>query len=319
MSSEDERTIRRYLLQDLTESERQIVEERMMTDSDFFEEVTFAEDELVAEYARKGLKGAERRKFEDSFLTTPRGRQDLDFNRAFNRYISKGPVAFADRDKSQPRSLASLIESFWHSQRVRAAFAMGVMMIIVAFSGSLLVTERRGRSEIERLRAQVQQLERELADENSQASQVQRDLKEAQERNAAQEAQLVELKNASPRVGPSHALASGLLSVILSPGLERGSAKTQLVIPPGKEEVELRLRLATSGHERYSADVTTIQGKSIRHRMLGTKRVGQEKQVILRVPVATLASGDYEVKLIGVTAQGRTESLDSYFFAVVKN
>jgi hypothetical protein len=87
MSSEDERTIRRYLLQELAEDERRSVEEKMMADDAFFEEITFAEDELVSEYTRCALKGVERQRFEQSFLTTPQGRRDVNFNEAFRTRI----------------------------------------------------------------------------------------------------------------------------------------------------------------------------------------------------------------------------------------
>jgi len=316
MSSEDERTIRRYLLQDLAEDERRSVEEKMMADNAFFEEITFAEDELVSEYISGALKGVERQRFEQSFLTTPQGRLDVNFNEAFRTHIPKVAGAVVAQMASRSRPFASPVVSFWRFQRARAALALGVMIILVALSAWLFVAERHRQSEIDRLQAGVQRVEKELADQRNHQSQLQRDFQESQERNSDLERQLADLRNARDRIGQSEPVGIGILSLILSPGRTRGSARQTLTITPGKNTVEIRLKVAFPDYIGYRAEVVGKSGVSISHQRLKVRRVRSETQVILRLPAAKLAPGDYEITLLGITAQGKTEPIAPYNFTV---
>jgi CHAT domain-containing protein len=84
---EDEGTIRRYLLGQMSEDERQQLEERIMTDTDFFNQVLLAEDNLTEQYVREEMSEEDRLKFEAVFHATEAGRRQVDFNRAFYRYV----------------------------------------------------------------------------------------------------------------------------------------------------------------------------------------------------------------------------------------
>jgi hypothetical protein len=317
MSSEDQKTIRQYLLQELEEEEQKRVEEKMMTDDAFFEEITFAEDELVEEYTRGALGGVERKKFEHAFLTTPEGRLDVTFNKAFGAHILKAQAAVADV-APKPRPVPRPKVSFWRSQPAGAAFALAVIIILAALSAWLVVAERQRRSEIDRLQAEVQRVEKELADHRNQASQLQQDIREARERNSDLERQLASLKDARDHINQSESLIKGILSVVLSPGRIRGSGTEPLRIPPDKHTVEFRLRVPSPDYVRYSADIVRQGAESLGHSALKVRRVGSETQAILRLPAAKVTPGAYEIKLLGTTAQGKTETINSYYFNVVK-
>ena len=317
MSSKDETTIRRYFLQELADDERQRVEEQMMTDDAFFEEITFAEDELVQEYTRGELKGVERQKFEQSFLATPEGRQQVNFNKAFRARILKAAPAVATQSSPQHRSFASTIVSFWRSQRPVAVFALGMTMVPVVFSAWLITTERGRRSEIDRLQAEVQRVEKELADQRNQASQLQRDFQEARERNSDLERQLADLKNARDRIGQPEPTATGILSLLLSPGRIRGSARETVTLTPDKHTIEFKLRVPSNDYAGYRAELVGKSGESISHDRLEVRRVRSETQAVFRLPAAKLAPGDHEIKLLGINSQGKAEPIESYYFTVV--
>lgn len=85
---EDEGLIRRYLLGELTEDERQQFEKRMMIDTELDNEVLLAEDEIVERYTEGRLPEDELEHFETSFLSTADGRQQLSFARALSKYVS---------------------------------------------------------------------------------------------------------------------------------------------------------------------------------------------------------------------------------------
>jgi anti-sigma-K factor RskA len=80
--------IRRYLLGTLPEESRRGVEERLMTEEAFLEELTLAEGELIDDYAAGRLSEEERAVFERHFLSTEGRRAQLRFTRALGRYAS---------------------------------------------------------------------------------------------------------------------------------------------------------------------------------------------------------------------------------------
>jgi hypothetical protein len=70
--------LRRYLLGDLTERDRQSLERVLLASGVALEEVLALEDELRYEYAQGGLSPEERRRFEERFLRTAEGGRRLE-------------------------------------------------------------------------------------------------------------------------------------------------------------------------------------------------------------------------------------------------
>jgi hypothetical protein len=72
----------RYLLGLLPEEEHARVERALLEDDAAFEAMSALEDELFHDYARGGLDAAERRRFEERYLTSDEGRRRLADARA---------------------------------------------------------------------------------------------------------------------------------------------------------------------------------------------------------------------------------------------
>src|ERR1044072_1838145 len=87
--SENNNELRQYLLGDLTEEARRRVEQRLLTEPDFLEELLAGEEELIDDYVGNELSDDERLKFERHFLCTKERRQQLSFARALSRYVSE--------------------------------------------------------------------------------------------------------------------------------------------------------------------------------------------------------------------------------------
>jgi CHAT domain-containing protein/Tfp pilus assembly protein PilF/anti-sigma-K factor RskA len=85
--NQDDGLIRRYLLGQLGEDEREQLEERMMVDNELFDQVLLAEDEMIEEYVQRELSESDRTEFEASFLSTPEGRQQVTYTKALSRYV----------------------------------------------------------------------------------------------------------------------------------------------------------------------------------------------------------------------------------------
>lgn len=84
----NEELIRKYLLGELSENDRQSIEQRIITDDEFSDRVNLVESDLVDEYARDRLEGPELQSFERIYLATPQGRKQVDFARALSMYTS---------------------------------------------------------------------------------------------------------------------------------------------------------------------------------------------------------------------------------------
>lgn len=90
------------------EEARRRVEQRLLTEPDFLEELLAGEEELIDDYVGDELSGDERLKFERHFLSTPERRRQLSFARALNRYVSESETkeVVGQEEASAPTTLA---------------------------------------------------------------------------------------------------------------------------------------------------------------------------------------------------------------------
>jgi CHAT domain-containing protein/tetratricopeptide (TPR) repeat protein len=101
--------IRRYLLGTLPEGEMPPIEERILTDDSFLEELHVSEDELIDDYLRGALAEDESERFRDHFLSTPERHEKLRFAGALRKYASAHAAAAtpASPKRSWLRSLSA--------------------------------------------------------------------------------------------------------------------------------------------------------------------------------------------------------------------
>jgi CHAT domain-containing protein/Flp pilus assembly protein TadD len=129
--------IRSYLLGTITqEDERRKIEERLMTNDDFFQELLIQESELIQDYVDGHLNETELPAFEKNFLLSEERQHKLKVARALRRYIDE-PEEAADFDvvinDKEKTSVASLWK-FFSSPLPAAIFAL----IIITFSALLI-------------------------------------------------------------------------------------------------------------------------------------------------------------------------------------
>src|SRR5256885_113617 len=86
---DEQRSVRRYLLGELSQAEQQRLEERLMSDDLALEELLVAEDELIDDYLQGALARAEQERFENFFLLTAERQEKLKFATALRRYVAK--------------------------------------------------------------------------------------------------------------------------------------------------------------------------------------------------------------------------------------
>jgi hypothetical protein len=86
LDTDDETRLRRYLLGDIEPQERGAIEQRLLRDRRYFNELQRLEEALTDEYARGEMGPAQREQFELYFLNSPERLENLQFSEAFGRY-----------------------------------------------------------------------------------------------------------------------------------------------------------------------------------------------------------------------------------------
>ena len=115
-----QREIRQYLLGSLSQGALRRVEERLLAEEDFLEELTLAEEELMDDYVAGRLSADERTEFERHFLSTDERRRQLRFAQTLSRYASAHAEKAAGT--AGARRPAPMIRPAW-GERFRAFWA----------------------------------------------------------------------------------------------------------------------------------------------------------------------------------------------------
>lgn len=281
---ENENELRQYLLGDLTEEARRRVEQRLMTEPDFLEELLAGEEELVDEYVGDELSGDERLKFEQHFLCTTERRQQLSFARALSRYVSESgakEVVVREETASAPATLAPTpapptlkpTHSPTLAERLRAFFGGGGFAPRAAVGLAALAVVAVALLAVPQLRTL-----------------------------------LFPARTSPPKSFATITLAAG--------AGERGAgAKATKVSVPLKEDalrIFLTLPEGTPAAARYDVELENEKGQVER-----LKATAQDARTVsLEIPSEQLARGRYVLRLYATGADGREQRVPggSYLF-----
>ena len=104
-ASEQQR-VRQYLLGELRDAEQcRVIEERLLTDNDFCEQIEIAEDELIEQYLDGELSESEQMRFEQYFLNTKERRQKFSVARSINRYATSQSAPTPANEAVEPDTI----------------------------------------------------------------------------------------------------------------------------------------------------------------------------------------------------------------------
>ena len=143
-TTKEQRQIRQYLLGNLQQASATRLEQRILDDKAFYEEVQIVEGELIDQHLAGKLSANEHEDFVSYFLLAPERQYKLRFSSALKRYIDLNQTANSlaesaasgkDRDSSGHLSLKSLFR--WPSTRTRFAtfsLVVGLCLTVVAVS-----------------------------------------------------------------------------------------------------------------------------------------------------------------------------------------
>ncbi len=123
--------VRRYLLGDVATEVQRAVEERLVTEESFLEELNAAEEELLDDYVGGDLSAGDRERFERHFLSTEERRRQLRFAQALARYTSeRGAAKTAVAADARP-TLVERMRAFWRGRPVMLRAAAGFAAVVI--------------------------------------------------------------------------------------------------------------------------------------------------------------------------------------------
>src|SRR5215471_3378663 len=130
MGSMDDNTLRKYLLGELNEEEQSEVEQRLLAEGDFFEQVLIEEDELIDDYLDGSLSGAQRHYFDQYFLCTPERQKKYLLIKGLRRKVG----AMASVQPKEPVTALASKQRRWkmvYSPAFRIAAAILIAAVII--------------------------------------------------------------------------------------------------------------------------------------------------------------------------------------------
>ncbi|HTC94116.1 MAG TPA: hypothetical protein VK699_11725 [Terriglobales bacterium] len=324
MQQSEKKSLRRYLLGEAAGEEQSQIEQRLLTDEDYFNELLRTEEELTDEYVRGELQQGEKENFELHFVNNPERREQVEFARDLNRYLSTQtikPAVPSACDEPQPWGA-------WLPFALpggRAAIGAVLCAMLLLATGSVLLWREtlQLRSQVQQVQAQrsqseqheqelMQQIDQELAQNNEFAVQFER-----------QQSELAKLRRELTGLlyGESqHQADTNMVSLLLEPGLSRAPALTSnATLSSSTERLRLELEIGQEAYKSYHAEVQTVEGSVVSSQEdLKAHKTGHNRTVTVVLPTALISRSDYLVMLDGISAGGASEKIGTYYFKVVR-
>ncbi len=304
-----EQLLNKFLLGRLSEGERAAVEDRIISDDDFFERLLVAEDEMIDAYTGDELSAGERKLFEAHFPSVPHNLERLEFAKTLRQSLveKRGEPISGVVVKS---GWSTFVQHFWlhrplawATAMVLLAFAIGVVWIFINRNGI-----DDGNQQV--LNQPVQSGPSSVA---------------PQKDNVSEPGKVLVTPTAPPIPSPSvqkNAIEPArpvTATFILTPGLSRdGSSARNLIIPPGTTQVQLHLSLeqgASTDFKNYRVLLSLADGARV---WSGAVKPAGDRTLVMTLPARLFRRGDYVLELKGINAAGNAESVAEYSFRILE-
>jgi len=311
---DNEKLLKRFLLGDLSESERTEMEDRFLADDNLFQELLIGEDDLIDAYVRGELPAAESALFERCCLSTQHGRQRIEFAQTlFNSLSDKTEAIVATREQATTVSWwRSLFDKFVGHRPV-LSFTLAAALLVVIFGGLWLLRETartRFTSEPEQARQTMTPTSPPLESTSPPANvPLEREQSQREKENS----------NSAPSRETPKKTSPVIATFTLLPGMVRGeSGAGALILPDGATEVRLRLMLEGEDYKQYRATLLTPEGRKLWGRVVAKGTSKKSGNLGLSLPANLLKSGDYVLGLSGANSDGKWESVADYSFRILR-
>lgn len=348
-----EETCERYLLGEMSEVEREQLEESYFADDALFERFLAVKDELLDAYARGELAQEKRKRFEEHFLAAPPRRRRLGDTQNFIRAVTAVSTKAATTDGAAvdaPPAVTSHKSSAWQSLTDffkfrpfawQTAFAA---LFLIALGGTWILLRNSQPQTTRDERAVLQSTPSPTIaspiNENNNASpsptpaNINQSAPDANAavnsalKNSANVNQSPANTNAAPKATPRSPIERkqqispvqiAFITLLPVASREIGEANT-LRLNSDTRVVRVRLAFKSDDYRNYSATLSTVAGASVwEQKTFKADTGGANKSVTLQFAPALLNQQDYIMTLTGQTAAGQTETIGEYYLRVERS
>lgn len=307
-TEQEELTIK-YLLGRLSEEERESVEQKFLSDHEFFEQLLAAESALTDEYVQGNLLGDDRAQFEKLVNSSRSQQQEVEFTRDLLNVISS--TALEKQKMDQQAQGHHFFRIDWAGASTRYAVLAGFVLLIVFGAGMLMWSLS--------LRNQVTQLRSELDEARARETEIVRQLDDTRSLNEKLAADLHKSggdkqKADNPSYPESKFPGGTVVAIALTPvSINRGS-RTVPVFRILSTTRTLRFQLGLpeiSKFDAYAVEIKTFEGKVIWRR--DAIQLANDKLLVFTLSANALPINDYIISLKG-SASG--EDIQDYPFTL---
>ena len=297
----DNQTIRRYLLGDLSD-EGFANFESGLTSETVFDQIAAVEQQLIEEYLLNTLSYGDRKLFETNYLEAEEHVEKVAVTKMFVEESRRVAKSREQRDTKAPGSWFDTLRRFALSPARIISYAVLTFLVV-----ALVVLVFRERQS---LRRQLEANAREIRSRDQEISALQKDIERLQKERdelAGRE------NNKHEQVEPSPKPPESIVAVVLSPFATKGPEENntrQLPANTRAVKFELQLRPGLS----YSLYRVVLNGAKVADGL----RPRQAGSVItFQVPPSRLRQGSNAIELLGLN-ENKYESVDGYSIQIDK-
>jgi hypothetical protein len=285
----DEGVIRSYLLGDLDDTLREQIEEMLLCDDSFADKLSAAQDNLIDDYVYGALPDGERETFQKNFIVNEERRKKIQIAQAVEVYLAENPERLPGLGNSFwfPAQLLRRISLFLQRNKVWVAVSLTAALLLV-FLAPRAIRMLIPNSRVSPLIAQRAAIEREISELNRHRS-------------------------LSANVAT--------FQVQLQPTLLReGGEIKKVVLTEDIKLVSFKLELLSGKYQVYRAIARTVEGEELfQISDLQPEPSGVPRMILLVIPTKFLSTGDYQIELKGIVANGSGADGWRYNVRIIKD
>lgn len=351
--------LKQYLLDNVSDEDRQTIEQRFLQDDSFYDEMLALEDELYFDYRQNRLSARERAAFERKFLQSAEDREKSDFAAAFlqaTAALAEEKAAFESKivEKSSSASWRHSLAAFFNFSNPAMKYGLAAASVLLLLGAigffiqnanepdeiANLENKQREQRRQEPVAAQKgdrqTQLGRPLENEKPQTPPDENRTRETEAERAQIDKEIDEARrtNQSPQKAfpqpPKNQTQPpverrSIAALILSPGFfnrSGGQEMSRVTLSPAVKSLQLNLSLKNAGDfGSYRAAIRKVDDGTEIWSSANLKPLekSDKKFVLLVIPAKNLQRADYEISLSGVSDAGEAEEIANYYFSVAKN
>jgi hypothetical protein len=318
----DEKLIKHYLLGMLPPEQFQKIEEHLLVNDQYFQQILAIEDELIEEYLSSKLSKEEQKTFEEHFMSVPEHRKSVQNAALLRNFFFDELASIATPHKRKRISLLSSIK-----EKLSLKNIVPLPMAAVVTTVILLIVSAVTWKAIQRSKSGEQIVQESSSNRiDNREDKVIKEIEQTNKSIQPTESTLqppTNVEKAQPNKNSNHRERSAPLiaSLELISGQTMGAAESNEVrLKPEIESLQLKLLMRMDdSYRNYQAEVLSDEEKQVwNQRRVKILEKDSYNIAIMTLPANRLRAGSYRVILNGQTDNRSLEKIGTYYFKVTR-